>query len=231
MDRLFFSKIAVLFNDIGISLEEKIERLKAIEAVKNDSCLIIGVDCGHFKEAISFKTLLHNTPGIIKRRSKGMRVIPKTVTNYNGDADIPLINFHFTSVQKTQGKGHNAWVALLDGTSEGRVKVHCACKYFMYTLEVALAHKNASDVIQSNGALPIRRNPSMKAFLCKHLVMAYGYLGILPGQDKSRLAPKYLKTPRHEMSPEEISRMRGERPGRTRRRTLTLDELRRLRGL
>ena len=207
MDKYFFAKLAVLFNDAHIPLEEKIERLKAIEAVKDDACFVIERN-SFIKEAISFKSLISNTPGIIKRRAQGMRVIPKTVTRYKGDQNIPLVNFHFVSVQKTEGKGHNAWVALLDGTSEGNIKVHCDCKYFMYTLEVALAKRNASDVIQSNGAMPVKKNPKLKAYLCKHLVMAHGYLGILPGEYKSRLAPKYLKTPRHKLTKEELERLK-----------------------
>ena len=89
MDRYFFSKLAVLFNGVDIPLEDKIEHLKAIEAVKNEYAIVF--EPVLHKEAIKFNKLLGNTPAIFKCRARGMRVSPGTVTNY-GDGKLNKIN-------------------------------------------------------------------------------------------------------------------------------------------
>lgn len=53
-----------------------------------------------------------------------------------------------------------------------KVYVHCSCPYFLYFCEVAVAARGSSSVINSNGAYPKIRNPSLRPYLCKHLFQA-----------------------------------------------------------
>lgn len=59
---------------------------------------------------------------------------------------------------------------------ESQIWVHCSCPYFTYYLEVALKLKGSSDIYDSNGARPRITNPTLRPYLCKHLVAALDYL-------------------------------------------------------
>jgi len=54
--------------------------------------------------------------------------------------------------------------------AESKVWAHCSCPYFTFNVEVTNALKKSSDVINSNGELPMVRNPRMIPHFCKHLV-------------------------------------------------------------
>lgn len=56
--------------------------------------------------------------------------------------------------------------------ANSRVYVHCNCPYFIYYLEVAVAARGSSSVINSNGQYPRVRNSDMRPYLCKHLLQA-----------------------------------------------------------
>jgi hypothetical protein len=60
------------------------------------------------------------------------------------------------------------------------VWVWCSCQYFKYYLEVALTHRDGSDIKTNVGPLgrrpvrnapPVVRNPEQLLYLCKHLVV------------------------------------------------------------
>ncbi len=53
---------------------------------------------------------------------------------------------------------------------ESKVWVHCSCPYYLYHCEVVNAKHKSSDIINSNGQLPLVRNPRMIPHVCKHLV-------------------------------------------------------------
>lgn len=201
----YFAKLAYYFDGSGLSFDEKKARLDAIYSVKNKSGFVLNAyDLNKIhKYAITFKTLLKNTPSLIKKRSQGMNIISKPVTRY--DSNTMQLNFRFTSLQKKEGTGHNAWIALLDGDDTGDVKVHCDCKYFTFWLEYNLAQQNASDIINSNGSAPKIRNVEGRLHLCKHLVMAAPYLNIL---EKQKGYPDYLRKRRRDLSKEEIEKIK-----------------------
>jgi len=48
--------------------------------------------------------------------------------------------------------------------------VHCDCEWFKFFCEVALAKRNSSAVINSNGKPPKETNPREWPYICKHLV-------------------------------------------------------------
>jgi len=62
-------------------------------------------------------------------------------------------------------------IVLTDGkiADKARLKVSCDCGFFMYTSEVALFLRGASDIIYSNGELPVHTNPKKVPLVCKHL--------------------------------------------------------------
>lgn len=51
-----------------------------------------------------------------------------------------------------------------------RVWIHCSCPFYLYHNEVVNALRKSSDVINSNGELPVVRNPRMIPYMCKHLI-------------------------------------------------------------
>lgn len=61
--------------------------------------------------------------------------------------------------------------------AESKIWTHCSCPYYTFHVEVVNALRKSSDVINSNGELPIIRNPRMMPHLCKHLI-ALGKLAI-----------------------------------------------------
>jgi len=70
------------------------------------------------------------------------------------------------------------------------VWVWCSCPYFLFFLEVALTRRKSSAVVNSNGRLPIVRNPRLIPYLCKHLFNIYR---IIPGQSQ-RILSVAIKT-------------------------------------
>lgn len=62
--------------------------------------------------------------------------------------------------------------------SESKIWTHCSCPYYTFHVEVVNALKKSSDVINSNGELPVVRNPRMLPHLCKHLI-ALGKIAIV----------------------------------------------------
>lgn len=59
---------------------------------------------------------------------------------------------------------------------DSRLWVHCSCPCFTYYLEVALKLRGASDIYDSNGNLPVIRNPRMRPYICKHLLATLLFL-------------------------------------------------------
>ena len=54
--------------------------------------------------------------------------------------------------------------------AESKIWAHCSCPYYTFNVEVVNSLKKSSDVINSNGELPVIRNPRMLPHLCKHLL-------------------------------------------------------------
>ena len=107
-----------------------------------------------------FDGLAANTPQAIRARAKKVKAVHQGVTEVEG---LGLTDIFVTSSRKEK---YLTWVHVND---KGNCTCSCACGYFVYNLEVALAGAKASVVIYSNGAPPVIRNPMRKKFLCKHL--------------------------------------------------------------
>ncbi len=54
--------------------------------------------------------------------------------------------------------------------AESKIWAHCSCPYFTFNVEVTNTLRKSSDIINSNGELPVVRNPRMIPHFCKHLV-------------------------------------------------------------
>lgn len=52
---------------------------------------------------------------------------------------------------------------------ESQLWVHCSCPYFKFYLEVVLHLYGSSSIYDSNGDMPVIKNPTYKPYLCKHL--------------------------------------------------------------
>ena len=57
-----------------------------------------------------------------------------------------------------------------------RIKVACNCGFHLFFSEVSLAYQNAADIIYSDGSYPIVRNPSLKPWVCKHILKDFLFL-------------------------------------------------------
>ena len=73
---------------------------------------------------------------------------------------------------------------------ESRVWLSCSCGYFTFTVETVNALHKSSDVINSNGDLPVIRNPRMIPHLCKHLVALAKFAIIAKAKEVDKKAPK-----------------------------------------
>jgi len=75
--------------------------------------------------------------------------------------------------------------------------VRCSCPSFLYRLEVALSKHGSSDVYYSNGRYPMIRNPKLRPYLCKHLMVSLsGAVNELKARKKTEtLTEKAKKIP------------------------------------
>jgi hypothetical protein len=78
-------------------------------------------------------------------------------------------------------------------SKDSPVWVSCSCPDFLYRWEVALAARNNSSVIYSNGAYPKQTNPQMTPGVCKHVLR--GAMMALQGRtpENKRTEPAFIK--------------------------------------
>ena len=91
----------------------------------------------------------------------------QTVTGSNGNIHKPYI------IPVAAKKDKSGKIFAANPNPNSSVLVWCDCNHFKYNLEVALNKDDASRIVSSNGAIPVKTNPAMKTFLCKHLTAAY----------------------------------------------------------
>jgi hypothetical protein len=74
--------------------------------------------------------------------------------------------------------------------AESRVWLSCSCGYFIYNVETVNALHKSSDVLNSNGDMPVVRNPRMIPHLCKHLVALAKFAIVAKAKEVDKKAPK-----------------------------------------
>jgi hypothetical protein len=119
---------------------------------------------------LTLKRLLQLTPKDILSRANKCRVrIIKSVIDSD---DIGDHKFVLANVKATDGD-RTAAIKFYQLSKRNLVNseswVYCSCPYFKYYLEVALTARESASILESNGAFPFIRNPSMRPYLCKHL--------------------------------------------------------------
>ena len=138
---------------------------------------------------MKFDQLASSTPSGIISRASQVQVHPE------GKEHIESIDQHaFTFQTWTGGKAYVSWVCVDENED---VHVSCSCAYFLYNLEVALASAGASVIFFSNGAHPVKRNPSMQRHLCKHLYRLWQFRGVYnikyePPEEEEFVEPEEL---------------------------------------
>ena len=125
------------------------------------------------------KQLISLTPKKVRDRAKFIKVlVTRTIKDLDAEGKIfRKIQFK-ASDKKGSGTPHLITVRLY-GKNEvlnSDCWIHCSCEYFTFNLEVALTTQGSSSVINSNGALPVEKNPEMKGHLCKHLIATIPYI-------------------------------------------------------
>lgn len=81
-----------------------------------------------------------------------------------------------------------------------RAWVSCDCPWFLYVCEVAIAKKDSTDIIHSNGARPKKTNKKMKPQICKHIVKAMSLIQKAKFEDHSSMPANQMET-LHNMFP------------------------------
>ena len=119
--------------------------------------------------------LLKKQPPYIKNHAESVRILqfakrtaPKT--------NLPAVVAH--AIDPHSGNaGHNCQIVSIESPSlrepkqvtTGWVKVSCACSFFKFSCEYALAKHGAANLRHSNGEPASFTNPSNYPLLCKHL--------------------------------------------------------------
>lgn len=98
--------------------------------------------------------------------------------------------------------------------ADSKIWVHCSCPYYTFNVEVVNALKKSSDVINSNGDLPVVRNPRMIPHLCKHVAALAKFAVRAKAKD---LTPKQKPTTTKKPPPA----TQLERPGQKRTKQYT----------
>lgn len=126
---------------------------------------------------LTIKQILAVTPKLVITGAGYVRVgsIEKKVSK-QGDPivrGVARCQYDLHGVKKKTVEAHKCSVKGLMGKGtkvhEKYVEVSCDCGFFWSHSEVALHKKGAAQIIHSNGANPVEKNPSMKPYPCKHL--------------------------------------------------------------
>jgi hypothetical protein len=145
---------------------------------------------------INLATLLHRTPTKIHRNSQNCSA---TITSSTMNADdngayyfVRLKAMDRTTTRKTYKIIAKMYVNR-DGSLPNNPKIFiwCACAWFKFHCEVALAIRGSSYIANSNGALPKITNPTARPQCCKHCLAAIR---------KMRSQPMKIKTKAREES-------------------------------
>jgi hypothetical protein len=78
-----------------------------------------------------------------------------------------------------------------------KIWTHCSCPFYTYHLEVVNSLRKSSDIINSNGELPVVRNPRMIPYLCKHLLALAKLAITVKVRDTTVKKPKAQGPKRH----------------------------------
>jgi len=81
---------------------------------------------------------------------------------------------------------------------QSRVWAACSCPYFCFNVETVNALHKSCDVINSNGELPLIRNPRMIPHFCKHLVALAKFAIVAKAKEVDKTAPKQGHRPKPE---------------------------------
>jgi hypothetical protein len=150
---------------------------------------------------LNLKYLIMNTPQAVMRRIKNplITILKDDVFKKVGVkpyravySRTALFNEVSTGLSYTliiRNHGTNKEPTNFNFQSDSRLWVHCSCPFFMYNLEVALKLNRSSDIYDSNGNLPVKRNPQYRPYLCKHLLATILNLTL---KDKKNPRPKVL---------------------------------------
>ncbi len=117
---------------------------------------------------LTLSRLMNNTPNAVRRRAAGQCRLTKIQKKTVGPRTNKIVEHHWG-------------VACTDGVRVITVKFHgpvakttpvwvsCTCPAWLFFCEVAVAGAGSTDVLYSNGAAPVVRNPSGTPYLCKHI--------------------------------------------------------------
>lgn len=141
---------------------------------------------------ITVKQATLATPKNIRDNINTCHSVQVTKALLDVDTDGPYEELH-ANVQCTDGvrKIRVKVYGLKSNPSEGKLWATCTCPFFMFNCEVALHHHGSSDIIHSNGAPPRVKNPGMKPWLCKHILLTLAQLKGIRGRIKFKESKLY----------------------------------------
>jgi len=116
---------------------------------------------------IKLSVMLRSTPSAIIKRSKDCKArLRKTLTRKD-ETDKIYKEFKFIVKCRGSGEPKECIIRMYEGD---KAWVHCSCSWFKYNAEVALSIRGSSDIISSSGKMPKKTNPTLKPWICKHLI-------------------------------------------------------------
>ncbi len=124
---------------------------------------------GYLVDERTYKQLRGQTSKAIVKRARDVKIKLLTKTKQGRW-------FFQASTPGSKAGVHKAWIKPAQKGGKllkDDVIVHCSCPHFKYNLEVSLWKGNASQATDSNRAKPVKTNPGMKKFLCKHLIACF----------------------------------------------------------
>jgi len=137
--------------------------------------------------ALKQKTLVTNTPQIVKNRAKLCHIKTIQVGKYKKLKNGELVYEIEYSVQCLDGTRHvtlrylspskfgrsfGKGIVLSYPDDNSEVWVSCDCPYHKFHVEFALTKHKSSSIIFSNGKRPKVKNPREIPFTCKHIYLA-----------------------------------------------------------
>lgn len=145
------------------------------------------------KTGLTLKDIIFNTRKTVKDKANkvGVQFYKKIIKpRYK--------HYFFKARTKEPGKYTRLVEILLKGNPQvalekSKAYVSCSCEDFLFTCEVALKEKDASQIIYSNGEKPRIKNPKMIPCACKHIVAVYRYLLHYNFKEDKKNAEKQLQ--------------------------------------
>lgn len=147
-----------------------VKKVELVEPIKKSQ---------HTHRTLNLENIWRRTPDVYKQRATNyakFKSLKRRVSKADGRTVILSVIYttHDHNGNKKENPDlHYQQVIQLQPHKKiwnSKCKVSCSCLDFLFMDEVALFKSANTDIMFSNGELPVIKNPSMRKQYCKHLV-------------------------------------------------------------